>query len=281
MAATVEQFKDLLDAEDSVDMTMLVNIAKHGIPSKVRGEVWKYLLGVAKPDKSEEMKHARRQNQEYKETEKTISADLRNSIKNQINRTYLKNSFFQREPVQQEIQNVISAYMNYHTQTDFTRGIISLLGPIVYSLKNEVEVFWCFEALMQKLEQHFAEETLQDKLARFMMYFRSIHPELFNYFEEEELLPNDWAMSWLKNLLAQELPFDCVFRLWDTYFAGPDGLDLHLYVCIAILRNCTEELMELEISELKAFLQHLPSMDMDEIISQAYNIRDEIKSNNF
>lgn len=63
----------------------------------------------------------------------------------------------------------------------------------------------------------------------------------------------------------------------------------------AILVNCSEELMELEISELKAFLQHLPSMDMDEvsdcpsaaitecnlclqIITQAYNIRDEIKS---
>jgi len=34
---------------------------------------------------------------------------------------------------------------------------------------------------------------------------------------------------------------------------------------LAILRNCTEELMELEISELKSFLQHLPSMDMDEV----------------
>jgi len=112
------------------------------------------------------------------------------------------------------------------------------------------------------------------------MYLRSVQPELFNYFEEEELSPNDWAMSWLSFLLARELPLECTLRLWDTYLSGPDALDLHIFVCIAILVNCTESLMELDISELKSFLQRLPYMDMDEIISQAYNIRDEVKHGN-
>jgi len=281
MAATIDQFRVILDSEVSVEISNLKNIAKHGIPSKVRGEVWKYLLEVAKPDKSEEMQHERKQTQEYREIDKTNSADVKNSIKNQILRSYPKNAFFHQEEVQTLIQNVLSAYSNYHSEIDHGhRGIISLLGPLVYTLKDEAQIFWCFEALMKKLESHFAQDSLQDKLSRFMMYFRSVHSELYNYFEEEELLPNQWAMSWLKYLLSHELPFECVLRMWDTYFAGQDGLDLHIYICIAILRNCSEELMELEISELKAFLQHLPVMDMDEIISQAFNIRDEIKSNN-
>jgi hypothetical protein len=45
-------------------------------------------------------------------------------------------------------------------------------------------------------------------------------------------MPNEWAYSWMKNLLANELPLECVLRLWDTYFAGADGFDLHMYVCI-------------------------------------------------
>lgn len=36
--------------------------------------------------------------------------------------------------------------------------------------------------------------------------------------------------------------------------------------------------MELDVAEMKGFLQHLPTMDMDEIISQALNIREEVKS---
>lgn len=42
----------------------------------------------------------------------------------------------------------------------------------------------------------------------------------------------EWAASWFQFLLSRELPLDCVMRLWDTYFAGPDGLRLHIYVCL-------------------------------------------------
>lgn len=57
-------------------------------------------------------------------------------------------------------------------------------------------------------------------------------------------MPNEWAYSWLKFFLANEvfissklqlnfkLPLDCLLRLWDAYFAENDGLDLHIYVCI-------------------------------------------------
>lgn len=66
-------------------------------------------------------------------------------------------------------------------------------------------------------------------------------------------------------LLAKELPMDCVLRLWDTYFSCAEGLGLHLYTMLAILVNFHEELIELEHSELKGFLQHLPEMDMDQV----------------
>jgi len=280
MSATHEQFRDLLDVEDSVPMEKLADIARHGVPSKIRGEVWKYLLGVSKPDKSEEMKHERKQTAEYNSLDKSISTELVRNIRQQLNRAYSKHEFFQQEMVQQRIINIISSYMNYNTEKEYHPGMISLITPFVYSQKKESEIFWSFEALLRKIDYHFDDDLMTDKLSRFMMYLRSVHSELFNYFEEEELSPNDWAMSWLKYLLSRELPLECIMRLWDTYFSYPDGLDLHIYVCLAILSNCSEELLELEISELKAFLQHLPMMDMDQIISQAYNIRDEIRSNN-
>lgn len=117
------------------------------------------------------------------------------------------------------------------------------------------------------------------------MFFQHMLPELFSYFEDEEVGPNDWAVSWirvlgilcpwwknspthllmLQYLLAKELPMDCLLRLWDTYFSSAEGLGLHLYTMLAILVNFSEELIELEYSELKGFLQHLPEMDMDQV----------------
>ncbi|EFA83949.1 hypothetical protein PPL_03019 [Heterostelium album PN500] len=86
----------------------------------------------------------------------------------------------------------------------------------------------------------------------------------FNHFEEEEINSNDWAMSWLRYLLSVELPLECVLRLWDTYLSAQLGLDLHVFVCLAILINFSEELLELEHSEILGFLQHLPGIDMDQ-----------------
>ena len=51
---------------------------------------------------------------------------------------------------------------------------------------------------------------------------------------------------------------------------------LVLSTSLAILMACEEDLMEFEYSELKAFLLHLPVLDMDQVIMHAYNIRDEV-----
>ena len=45
---------------------------------------------------------------------------------------------------------------------------------------------------------------------------------------------------------------------------------MHPYVCLAILGACKEELMETEQPELQARLQRLPALDIDMIITQAY-----------
>ncbi len=51
MACTEDEFLELLSDESSVDIIGLKEVSKYGIPDKVRGEVWKYLLGVYHPDK--------------------------------------------------------------------------------------------------------------------------------------------------------------------------------------------------------------------------------------
>ena len=64
-----------------------------------------------------------------------------------------------------------------------------------------------------------------------------------------------------------------LMRLWDTYFAVPDLLDLHLYVCLAILTNCRDVLEDLDRSETMSMLFSLPPLNVDRIISDAVNIR--------
>ena len=77
--------------------------------------------------------------------------------------------------------------------------------------------------------------------------------------------PSSWAADWLFRLLSKELSLPCLLRLWDTYFSEPEGLELHPYVCLAVLKFFSDQLDDLEHSEILAFVRCLPSMDMDEV----------------
>mmetsp|Transcript_64325 Transcript_64325/g.152215 ORF Transcript_64325/g.152215 Transcript_64325/m.152215 type:complete len:92 (-) Transcript_64325:741-1016(-) len=84
-------------------------------------------------------------------------------------------------------------------------------------------------------------------------------------------------VSWIRFLLCRELPLPCLLRLWDTYFAAADGLSLHIYVCLAILQFMQDDLLELDEGvEILAALQHLPQMEMDQIVARAQAMRAEV-----
>ena len=110
-----------------------------------------------------------------------------------------------------------------------------------------------------------------------MTLFRTSLPELHAYFETEEVDVLAVATSWLQHCgVCNTLSYP-----GDTYFAVPDLLDLHLYVCLAILMNCKDALEDLDRSETMSMLCSLPSLDVDrvsdlaltQIISDAVNIR--------
>jgi len=258
----------------------LVDTARHGVPEKVRGEVWKHLLEVSKPDKSEEGRARKQQQQDYRDLQKNNNPEITKMVRHQLKRYRVKDrgGFFQLPEVRTKMENVVVTYTNHNTDTEYQLGWLYLLGPLVVTMPFESDIFFCFSALMKRIEQDFAVDSIPNKVSRFMMHFRSVQPELFNHFEEEEVNANDWATSWLRYLLSYELPLDCVMRLWDTYFADPLGLQLHIYVCLVILVNCTEELLEMEGTEILPFLQHLPVMDMEIVIAQAHTLRDEIRA---
>jgi hypothetical protein len=49
-----------------------------------------------------------------------------------------------------------------------------------------------------------------------------------------------------------------------------------MFVCLAILGRCKEALIECEYSELKGFLRHLPTMEMDQLLVQASNLQKQV-----
>ena len=124
-------------------------------------------------------------------------------------------------------------------------------------------------------------------------------PELASYFDDEGIggWGDDWVGGWVGWFCAKELcgkiNDEVKARLWDVYFSYPPttpcipgiddvdppdgpGEDLHIYVCIALLKSCADALEVLEQSEIRTLLQQLPPVeDIEGIIKEARRIKEK------
>ena len=76
-AAATEGHTDMaevLESETHVDMEKLLSLAQHGVPDHHRAEAWKYMLGVSRSERAEEMSIRKRMDNEHKELEKAWRA---------------------------------------------------------------------------------------------------------------------------------------------------------------------------------------------------------------
>lgn len=72
MAAPIEDFEELLSSEVTVPLAKLREFALQGIPEKVRGEVWLYLLDVVPPSKALAVSAAKDLELSYETLDKTF-----------------------------------------------------------------------------------------------------------------------------------------------------------------------------------------------------------------
>ncbi|KAG0203181.1 hypothetical protein BGX28_004448 [Mortierella sp. GBA30] len=278
---TIEEYDEVLSAEVWVDVPKLRTYASDGIPREIRGEVWLYLLGIRDADRSKEVSTQKQRSQDFEQMDK-IPNESTKRIRGEISR-YLRRAtpIESSRDIPRLFEEVVSAYCNHNHQVEYYPAMVNLCAPFVYSIKREADAYLCFERMMSILDEHFTDESINEAVAKFMTLFHTYLPDLYDYFEEEEVDIKEWTASALQYVLSRELTLENTMRLWDTYFAIPpeaeySWIDLHPFFCLAILKQLKERFEDLEQSEIRTMLMRLPPMEMDTIINEAFNIRHEI-----
>ncbi|KAG0257880.1 hypothetical protein BG011_003694 [Mortierella polycephala] len=274
---TIEEYEDVLNSEVWVEIPKLREYARHGIPKQVRGEVWLYLLGIKDADRSNEVSSQKQRTQDFEQMDKDPNEStkrVRGEVSRYLRRTQIESS----RDIPRLFEEVISAYCNHNRQVDYYPAMVNLSAPFVYSIKREADAYHCFERMLNMLDEHFSDESINEAVARFMTLLHACLPDLYSFFEEEEVDIKEWAASALQFFLSRELTLENTMRLWDTYFAIPNAgwIEFHVFFCLAILKHLKDAFEDLEQSEIRTMLMRLPTLDMDQIINEAFNIRHEI-----
>jgi len=276
MSSSVTDFETELDQDVELDMSKLADMAQHGVPAELRGRVWALLLGATQFEK-----HASGANvaaKDYEELIKSGDVALQKKVSRYLTRYARQNRVFANEANRRLMQNIVIAHSNSNTEVEFEPGQLFLLAQLVPHIKSEPDLFNCYMSILQAVDRYFGPNNIDKMVAKLMAVFRTLLPELYAHFEEEEVSPNSWVVSWLRHLLASQLPPECVSRLWDVYFACDEGLSLHIYVCVALLREAREVLLELDGEALTHALSRHPATDVGRLVAQAYNLKQEAES---
>ncbi|KAG8345988.1 Rab GTPase TBC domain [Trypanosoma vivax] len=124
-------------------------------------------------------------------------------------------------------------------------------------------------------------QCLQRQCGTFLMLFHATNFELYRHFAAEGVSVVEWLPGMLATLLAGRLHVEDLLRLWDWYLA--DALEtlsfpLHMYVCLAILEEMTEVLIECEKSGIIQRLHRLPRIRAGSVIQRAIALRESVVS---
>jgi hypothetical protein len=291
-SSRVGEVAEVLESETHVDMEKLLSLAHQGVPDELRAEAWKYMLGVSRSERAEEMSLRKSMETDYKENENAWRSRPHGELARAVKAAVLphrqalshKDDAAMSLQLYARLESLLCCYLHAQGEhgEELRAGTVQLLLPFVHIYSSDVDAYYCFAELMKRLEWALTFDGCKQMTVAFMTLLRHMLPELYSFLEEEQSCGGAWLASWLQFFLARDLPLPCLLRLWDTYFAydasyGREAtLQLHIYVCLAILEACDDEIMELDDSDMLWYLTHLPSLDMGKIVLHALNIKDDV-----
>jgi len=292
------KFQSMLDAPNS-DLDKLRKLAWSGIPSALRPQAWKILLGYLPTNKERREATLERKRQEYLsfipqyERVKEIHPDgdaneakIYHQIHIDVPRTNPLCSLFQNEVVQQSLETILFLWAFRHPASGYVQGINDLATPFFVVFlseyiseedieackmdviaqedlrKVEADCFWCMTKLLDSIQENytFAQPGIQRMVFKLQELTNTIDSPLAAHLEDQEAQFIQFAFRWMNCLLMREIPLRLIVRIWDTYLAEAEEFSsFHVYVCASFLIHWSKELRKLEFQELMQFLQNLPT----------------------
>ncbi|KAK9506446.1 hypothetical protein O3M35_008384 [Rhynocoris fuscipes] len=299
---TISQWTSCLDADGRViDMEAVKKIVyEGGINHSIRYEVWKFLLGYypwnsttlerqeLRKNKVEEYFKMKLQWRSMTPEQESRFADFRerkNLIEKDVNRTDRSLPFFSGEnnPNLSLLYDILMTYVMYNFDLGYVQGMSDLLSPILMLMSNEVDAFWCFVGFMDKVYRNFDvdQSGMKKQLSQLHTLLSAVEPDLAAYLDEHESGNMFFCFRWLLVWFKREFSTTEIMTLWELLWTGLPCSNFHLIICVAILDNEKEILMERGYG-FTEILKHINDLSLkislDDVITKAAAIYNQLKS---
>lgn len=255
-------------------------IFRGGMDPSIRIDVWKFLLGVYEWDStySSRSKARKRRLDDYfrmklqwttirseQENRFSLFKERKQLIEKDVTRTDRTHKFFEGEgnPNLQVLNDILMTYCMYNFDLGYVQGMSDLLSPILVVMENEVDAFWCFAGLMERMHGNFTvgQEEMKHQMATIHKLMQYVDPEFCSYLESHDSGNFYFCFRWLLIAFKREFHFTDTLRLWEVLWTDRPCKNFHLIICLAILDGEKSTLIENKFG-ITEILKHINDMTM-------------------
>ena len=160
------------------------------------------------------------------------------------------------------LARILFIYAKLNAGIKYVQGMNEILAVLYYCFWRfgneaiisteylESDVFFCFSNLMSEIKDGFMRDLdkekngIDGKCRAMLSILKTVDYQVWCKLEQERVNPQFYALRWLMLLMCQEFDMANCVRLWDTLFADPDRYEFLNYVCVAIIIEVREEILE-------------------------------------
>eukprot|EP00271_Cylindrocystis_brebissonii_P004040 TRINITY_DN15400_c0_g1_i1.p1 TRINITY_DN15400_c0_g1~~TRINITY_DN15400_c0_g1_i1.p1 ORF type:complete len:900 (-),score=212.27 TRINITY_DN15400_c0_g1_i1:760-3459(-) len=260
-----------------------------GCEPNIRPEVWKFLLGVSDfscstRERREQYADKVREYEKYKAQWQAKRfakfREQRNRVEKDVVRTDRTQPFFLGDdnPNVAIMRSVLITYAFFEADLGYCQGMSDLLSPILYVMRDEIDAFWCFVALMERMAPNFNRDQsgVNAQLLAVRKLVELLDPPLHAYLRSQDCLNYYFCFRWLLIQFKREFPYETVLRLWEILWTRHLSDHFHLYICVALLKRHSQQIMDekMEFDSLLRFLNDLSGeIDLDSTLVDAEELR--------
>lgn len=167
------------------------------------------------------------------------------------------------------MSDLLNMYAYYDKKIQYCQGMSDFMSQIVYHIapeggeENESVAFWCFEALMKRIECNFRidQSGMHSQLGRLQRVVKKMDSntskKLWPYFEETD--PDMYTcFRWILVRFKRELSYTDTSKLWDVLWTRHVGGDmLHIYVAAGLLFAHRERILNLPPTQFDSLLRYI------------------------
>eukprot|EP01134_Creolimax_fragrantissima_P003958 CFRG3958T1 len=280
---------DLIEKRDTRDV---IEMVYRGVPSSIRGKVWKVGVGNYLQITPELYKvfrnhsqtrvaalHAEKDSKNSYPNEAKISAEkfvkpvgrerTLTQIPLDLNRTFPVLDFFRTGgPYHESLRRLLETFVCYRPDVGYVQGMSFLACMLLLNMEED-DAFICFVNMMNRplLSSFYQMEPAKSQpyIDAFAHTFKRQLPELYSHMHRLQISHHMFIHEWLLTCFSKSCPIDTAMRLWDGLIIYGDVFIIKS--AIGILSLFRKQLLAADFDDVALFMTKLPQdMDPDELM---------------